>query len=63
VTSQFVALDYDLSSMSDQVIENAISVCRSNKILGARNLNALFEENYRRAGLPNPAWNTAGCFA
>lgn len=56
--AQFTALDYDLSSMSDQEIEGAISVCKSNTLLGLCNLNALFEENYRRAGRLNPIWNT-----
>ncbi|MCT4367054.1 MAG: hypothetical protein N3Z28_05215 [Synechococcaceae cyanobacterium MAG-AL2] len=59
----FIALDYNLDSMSNHAIEGAIFICRSHQGLGARNLNALFEENYRRAGEPNPDWNVAGRFA
>lgn len=59
----FTAPDYDLQAMSNFEIECAIKICLGHKLYGARNLNALFEEAYVRAGEQNPAWNTAGRYA
>jgi hypothetical protein len=63
MAAQFTALDYDMAEMTDYEINGAIRICSSNKMLGARNLNALYEESYARADMPNPLWNTAGRYA
>ena len=57
--SLFTAPGYpNLQTMSNRELNYAISICRSNKMLGVENLNALYEESWARGGFQNPSWNT-----